>query len=219
MFRLTMYTLVFFAAFFFVCAADVHSGSMSLRISHRSDSAIASENFDFPVVERGASRWQAAALVRAQKQLQLLQWELRSIRISEKCFVNKRRLLRSLYIKKKRIECRMLNFRNANKECKKKYHLQRFVNIVRRKCKWNRKCLSKRMWPLQWKLRKARMACNCLRKVRVVRQIWRVKRIRCMKTRNKAIVVYKIKMVKNRIKYLKKILSPKPSVAPRPKWN
>lgn len=219
MFRLTTCTLVFFAAIFFVRAADVHSENTSLGASDGSDFPAASENFDLPVVVRSARRWQVAALARAQKQLQRLKRELRTIVLSEKCRINKGRLLRTLYRKKKLLECHMSNLRKASKECKKKYRLQRSVNAVRRKCKWNRKCLSRHVWRLQWKLRKARMACNCLKKMRVVRQIWRVKRIRCLKTRNKAAVVFHIKKVKNRIKYLKKILRPRPSMAPRPKRN
>lgn len=192
------------------------SSSASKGEWDKSRDEVATISATLPVLDRSVRGWQRTALGRAQQKLNDLQAELRLSQQSYKCRSEKTRVLRSLYWKKKMLKCTMSNMRKARFECKKRKGLQTMMKWRKKTCRWNRRCLAEKVWPLQWRLRKAKEGCDCVMKLKVMKQIWRTKKVKCGRYRKVYVIKAEIKKVQRKVEYLKKLLRPKPSVAPRP---
>ncbi|PXF42539.1 hypothetical protein BWQ96_07701 [Gracilariopsis chorda] len=109
--------------------------------------------------------------------------------------------------------------RKARFECKKRSALQKMVTQAKMSCKWNKKCVAKKVRPVMWRLRKAKHGCQCVMKLKVMKKIWKSKAIKCGGHRKLFIIKYELKKTEKKINYLKKLLRPTPSFSPRwKKW-
>lgn len=199
-----------------VCGGLIVSPSAPTNEWVSSGSRIAASSAELPALHRSVQGWQRTVLLRTQQKLKNLQTELRLSRKSTKCQWQKKRLLRALYRKKRITKCTLSSIRTARFQCKKRTGLQKAMRWRKKMCKWNRKCIAKKVWPLQWRLRKAKKGCDCVKRLNVMKQIWRTKKIKCGRYRKAYVIKAEIKKVQRKANYLKKLLRPKPSVAPRP---
>ncbi|PXF42536.1 hypothetical protein BWQ96_07698 [Gracilariopsis chorda] len=199
-----------------LCAGFVISPSASKEEWDGSRSEVATVSAAMAVLDRSARGWQRTALERAQQKLNGLREELRLSKQSKECRSQKKHVLRTLYWKKKLMKCRMSNMRKARFECRKGTGVRKMMIMRKKKCKWNRRCFAKKVWPLQWRLRKSKKGCDCVKRLKVMKQIWKIRKVKCGEYRKAYVIQAGIKKVGRKVKYLEKLLRPKPSIAPRP---